>query len=43
MDLFAAQPQTIVDDAEGGIRYVPDIVDAATADAWFAALRDGVR
>lgn len=38
MDLFAAQPQTIVEDAEGGIRYWPDVVDAATADAWFAAL-----
>ena len=43
MDLFAAQPQTVVADAEGGIRYFPDVVDAATADAWFAALSDGVR
>ena len=43
MDLFAAQPQSIIDDAEGGIRYVPDIVDPAIADAWFAVLRDGVR
>ena len=43
MDLFAAQPQPIVTDAEGGIRYFPDVVDPATADAWFAALRDGVR
>ena len=38
MDLFAAQPQTIVHDAEGGIRYWPDVVDGATADAWLAAL-----
>jgi alkylated DNA repair dioxygenase AlkB len=43
MDLFAAVPQRVVDDAEGGIRYFPDIVDGATADAWFAALRDGAR
>jgi len=43
MDLFAALPQSVVDDAEGGIRYFPDVVDAATADAWFAALRDGAR
>ena len=43
MDLFAALPQTVADDAEGGIRYFPDVVDAATADAWFAALRHGVR
>lgn len=42
MDLFAGQPQPIVADAEGGIRYFPDVVDAATADAWFATLRDGV-
>ena len=41
-DLFAAQPQVIAADAQGGIRYFPGIVDAATADAWFAALVDGV-
>ena len=28
-------------DAEGGIRYWPSFVDAAIADDWFAALRDG--
>lgn len=41
MDLFAqpAAPQVLVDDAEGGIRYWPGAVDAATAAAWFAALR----
>lgn len=43
MDLFAALPQTVVADAEGGIRYFPDVVDPATANAWFAALHDGVR
>lgn len=38
MDLFAAQPITVVEDAEGGIRYWPDVVDPATADAWFETL-----
>ena len=38
MDLFAAQPITVVDDAEGGIRYWPDVLDPATADAWFQTL-----
>ena len=43
MDLFAAHPQALADDAQGGIRYFPGIVDPATAAAWFAVLRDGVR
>jgi alkylated DNA repair dioxygenase AlkB len=42
MDLFAAQPQTLVHDAEGGIRYWPDVIDADTAEAWFDALRQKV-
>ena len=37
-DLFAPDCQTLVDDAEGGVRYWPGFVDAATADAWFQAL-----
>lgn len=41
--LFADEPRLLVDDAEGGIRYHPGFIDRATADAWFAALRDGVR
>jgi alkylated DNA repair dioxygenase AlkB len=41
MDLFAATPVQLVDDAEGGIRYWPGFADAAEAEAWFAALRDG--
>jgi alkylated DNA repair dioxygenase AlkB len=40
--LFADEPRVLVDDAEGGIRYQPGFVDRTTADAWFAALRDGV-
>lgn len=38
-DLFATDCQTLVDDAEGGVRYWPAFVDAATADAWFEILR----
>ena len=40
--LFADEPRVLVEDAEGGIRYQPDFVDAATADAWFAILRDTI-
>lgn len=45
-DLFAparhGRPRVLVDDAQGGIRYWPDAIDAITAWAWFEALRDGV-
>jgi alkylated DNA repair dioxygenase AlkB len=45
-DLFASGPEAgrclqLVDDREGGVRCWPGFVDAGTADAWFAALRDG--
>jgi alkylated DNA repair dioxygenase AlkB len=45
-DLFASGPEAghwvqLVADREGGVRCWPGFVDAATADAWFAALRDG--
>jgi len=40
--LFADEPRLLVDDAEGGIRYQPDFIDRATADAWFATLRDAI-
>ena len=40
--LFADEPRVLVEDAEGGIRYRPGFIDPATADAWFAALRDEV-
>ena len=44
MDLFASPSAiTLVDDAEGGVRYWPGAVDAQTADAWFEALCDGAR
>jgi alkylated DNA repair dioxygenase AlkB len=47
-DLFApacdaAHPRILVDDAQGGIRYWPDVIDAATARRWFDCLRDGAR
>ncbi|HVI58939.1 MAG TPA: alpha-ketoglutarate-dependent dioxygenase AlkB [Luteimonas sp.] len=41
MDLFASPMQQLLDDAEGGVRYWPSFVDAATAGGWFEALRDG--
>ncbi len=43
MDLFAPvdAPRVLVDDAEGGIRYWPQLVDATTGRDWFEALRDG--
>ncbi len=41
MDLFSPVLQ-LVDDAEGGIRYWPDVIPAELAQAWFEALRDGI-
>jgi len=41
MELFESPMTRLIDDAEGGIRYWPSFVDAATADDWFARLRDG--
>jgi alkylated DNA repair dioxygenase AlkB len=40
--LLAATPLTVVDDAEGGIRYWPDVIDQALARRWFDALVAGV-
>jgi len=40
--LFDRAIRTLVDDASGTIRYHPAAVDHATAQAWFATLRDGV-
>jgi len=34
-DLFEATPLALVDDAESGIRYLPDVVPQTTAQAWF--------
>ncbi|MDL5364615.1 alpha-ketoglutarate-dependent dioxygenase AlkB [Xanthomonas sp. NCPPB 2654] len=44
MDLFASTddlPHCLVADAEGGIRYWPQLIEPALAQAWFEALRDG--
>lgn len=38
LDMFAGTMTKLVDDAEGGIRYWPEFVDAALAQEWFAAL-----
>lgn len=40
--LFEEGPLTLVEDAEGGIRYWPQWMDATQADALFAQLRDGI-
>lgn len=42
LDLFSSAPyRTVVDDAEGGIRYWPDFIDAALAGHWFEQLCKG--
>ena len=38
-DLFAPAMMQLVDDAEGGIRYWPDVIPPATARAWFDTLQ----
>ena len=40
-DLFAPSMLQLVDDAQGGARYWPDVADPATAQRWFAQLVDG--
>ena len=39
MDLFASDMLQLVEDAQGGIRYWPDFVDAALAAHWFDVLQ----
>jgi alkylated DNA repair dioxygenase AlkB len=43
MDLFSNSPQTLIDDAEGGIRYWPDFAGGELAQEWFEALLDGAQ
>src|SRR5690606_21272711 len=43
MDLCDNGPQTLVEDAEGGIRYWSEFLPPALARAWFEARRDGCR
>ncbi|GAB1595750.1 alpha-ketoglutarate-dependent dioxygenase AlkB family protein [Lysobacter claricitrinus] len=40
--LFDTGDVVLFDDADGGIRYRPGLVDPATADRWFEALRGDV-
>lgn len=40
-DLFAPSMLQLVDDAQGGARYWPGVVDPATARRWFDALVEG--
>lgn len=39
MDLFASDMLQLVEDAQGGIRYWPDFIDAALAAHWFDVLQ----
>lgn len=39
LDLFAAAPMQLVDDAEGGIRYWPGFIEPTLARRWFLDLR----
>lgn len=41
-DFFATGPQQLADDAEGGIRYLPGVVEPSLARKWFDALRGRV-
>lgn len=43
MDLFDNGPLTLVEDAEGGIRYWAEFLPPSLAREWFEALRDGCR
>ena len=42
MSLFAPAPEVLIDDAEGGVRYLPGVVDAAQAQRWFEQLCDTI-
>ena len=42
LGFFGDGQRTLVDDETGRILYVPAFVDTATADRWFAVLRDNV-
>lgn len=42
-DLFAGGMLQLVEDAEGGIRYWPDFIDADEATHWFDLLREKAR
>jgi alkylated DNA repair dioxygenase AlkB len=39
LSLFDSGPQRLLDDASGLIELIPELVDRATAQAWFAQLR----
>ncbi|MGY4515894.1 alpha-ketoglutarate-dependent dioxygenase AlkB [Lysobacter sp. HA18] len=41
--LFDTGDVALFDDAEGGIRYRPGLIDAATAERWFESLRSDVQ
>jgi len=40
--LFDSGPQVLIDDASGRVSYLPDLVPAAIAQAWFTQLFEGI-
>ena len=42
LSLFDSGERLLVDDERGRITYIPGVIDADTAAAWFAALQDSV-
>jgi alkylated DNA repair dioxygenase AlkB len=40
--LFAPEPLSLVNDAEGGIRYLPDSIPAIAAQQWFEQLLENI-
>jgi hypothetical protein len=40
--LFDSSETALADDERGRIAYTPRLIDAGTAEAWFAELRSGV-
>ena len=40
--LFATELRVLAEDPEGGIRYLPGVVDATRAEGWFDAIRGAV-
>jgi alkylated DNA repair dioxygenase AlkB len=42
LELFGTGRRTLVGDTTGRIEYLPDLVDAVTAERWFAELRECV-
>ena len=40
--LFDLGPQALIEDPEGGVYYLPDVIEPKLATRWFTALRESV-